>query len=339
MNISNELREWIINTDPLRDPFGLRRKQMERVVERLEREEPITLGGPGSGNFGHAGRPGEVGGSAPRGEQWTSPGGFHHTGVQWLQPVDESGRPIPIKVETVEEGVALVLDGKVVEVKDPQTAYTLIDRLGAEAIAAKAAGKLAKDFDLCQVTVSGTNLFCAESVRTPEFPQGIPRLRMPQLGGEPIPGSEADKLPRTPWNPKEVDGAGVFKNYLASIGMKTTDEVVPAAKLRASQREMKGLSVGGMMRAYDAKEFDPAKNPIFISSDNYVVDGHHRWAAVVGIDARDGKLGESVMNAVRVNAPISEVLHIANLWSERFGIKQAAGVVAQSDKVRAKGGS
>lgn len=31
-------------------------------------DAPIHLGGPGSGNFGHAGRPGEVGGSAPQGE-------------------------------------------------------------------------------------------------------------------------------------------------------------------------------------------------------------------------------------------------------------------------------
>lgn len=308
------------------------------IRQRYLTKNPRTLGGPGSGNFGHAGRPGEVGGSAPSGghEPWTSPGGYMHTGVEWKQPIDTDGRPIPIHVRTVEEGVQLVLQGKVVEVDTPEAAYTLIERLGERAELMQAAGRDAQDFDLCQVTVKGTNLFCAESVRTAEYPEGIPRLRMPQLGGEPIPGSEAAKLPRTPWNPKEVDGASTFKSYLASIGMKTTDEVVPAAGLRASQREMKGLTVGGMMRSYDDGSFDPAKNPIFISSDNYVIDGHHRWAAVVGIDARNNRLGDSTMNVVRVNAPVAEVLHIANLWSERFGIKQLAGVVEQSDKVRAK---
>jgi len=35
--------------------------------------------------------------------------------------------------------------------------------------------------------------------------------------------------------------------------------------------------------------------------------------------AKDGHLGDSKMNIVRVNAPISEVLHIANAWSEKFG--------------------
>ena len=33
-----------------------------------EDDEPRAAGGPGSGNFGHAGRPGQVGGSAPQRE-------------------------------------------------------------------------------------------------------------------------------------------------------------------------------------------------------------------------------------------------------------------------------
>lgn len=269
-------------------------------------------------------------------EPWKSPGGMHHTGIEWQQETDpKTGRPIPIHVETIEEGVQLILQGKVVEVGTPQAAVTLIDRLGQMALNAKVAGADAPDYDLCQIAVKGTNLFCAESLRTAEYPEGVPRLQMPQLGGEPVPGSEADKLPRTPWDPKNVDGAQVFKNYLASIGMKTTDEVVPASSLKASQKEIKGQSVAGMMRAYEEGSFDPAKNPVFISSDNYVVDGHHRWAAVMGIDAQNGVIGDKPMPVIRVNALISEVLHIANLWSERFGIKQAAGVVKQSTKVRA----
>ena len=37
-------------------------------LEDIEIDEPVTEGGSGSGNFGHAGRPGEVGGSAPSGQ-------------------------------------------------------------------------------------------------------------------------------------------------------------------------------------------------------------------------------------------------------------------------------
>lgn len=35
------------------------------AIQIVKRRKVRTLGGPGSGNFGHAGRPGEVGGSAP----------------------------------------------------------------------------------------------------------------------------------------------------------------------------------------------------------------------------------------------------------------------------------
>lgn len=39
------------------------------TLDKLQGRKFTTLGGPGSGNFGHAGRPGEVGGSAPEGSR------------------------------------------------------------------------------------------------------------------------------------------------------------------------------------------------------------------------------------------------------------------------------
>jgi hypothetical protein len=271
---------------------------------------------------------GDVVGHEFHGNQWTSQGGFEHTGITWKQPTNpKTGRPIPIKVDTVEEAAILLYEGKVVEVKDVQTAYTLIDKLGQMANEAKSSGKEAQDFDLCNISVKGTNMFCAESVRNAEYPDGIPRIEMPQLGGKPLPGTEADRLPRNKWYASEVDGAAHFKAYLQGIGMRTEDDVVPVDRLRASQREMKGNTVALMM---NDKSFDPATNPVFISNDNYIVDGHHRWAAVVGRDAENGVLGDSKMNVVRVNAQISEVLHLANAWSEKFGIQQTAGVKRQA---------
>jgi len=297
---------------------------LENAHEWPDDDDLETLGGPGSGNFGHAGRPGEVGGSSSEdGSSWKDPGGQNHSGVTWKQPTDpKTGRPIPIKVDTVEDAVKLVSEGKVVEVKDVKSAYTLIDKLAELSQQAKANTGKEIDYDLCQVTVAGTNMFCTESLReakvgTKEYKEGVPRIEMPQLAGLPEPGSEADNLPK---NAKgEVDASAHFIHFLQGIGMKTTHEEVPAEKLRASQRELVGQNVGGMMRN---KDFDPAKDPIFISSDNYVVDGHHRWAATVGRDAEDGHLGDSTMKVRRINAPISEVLHLANEYSKRFGIKQ-----------------
>jgi 2'-5' RNA ligase len=299
-----------------------------------------AAGGAGSGNFGHAGRPGEVGGSGEGGgaagsatgttPPWHSAGGWEHTGIVWKQEVDpRTGRPVPIRVSDVNHAAALVLQGQVVEVPDVQTAHTLITKLADMAADAQAKGEKAPQYDLCHVSVSGTNMFCAESIRTPHHPEGWSRLEMPQFGGEPVPGSEADKLPRTPWNPKEVNGADAFITHLQGLGIRTTSEIVPAAQLKASQREMEGQKVAAIMRD---KTFDPTgpKNPLFVSSDNYVVDGHHRWAAAVGRDAEDGKLGSAKATIYRLNAPIAEVLHLGVAWSQKYGIKQAAALTAQA---------
>ena len=206
--------------------------------------------------------------------KWTSggggtfkdPGGFEHTGITWKQDTDPvTGRPIPIVANSVEEAVAMIHEGKVVEVADVTTAHTVIGRLAEIANEAKAAGREAKDYDLCQVSVAGSNLFCAQSLRNEQYPTGVPRLEMPQLGGTPVPGSEADKLPKD--KDGKVDGSAVFMHHLQSIGMRTEHDSVPAADLRASQRELIGSKVGGMM---NAKGYDPGKVPIFVSSDNYV---------------------------------------------------------------------
>ncbi len=273
-----------------------------------------SAGGPGSGNFGHGGRPGQQGGSS------SAAGG---PDTEWTQPVDANGRPIPIKVKTVEEAAELVLQGKVVEVPDARTAYTLIEELAELAQDAKEKGTEAPEYDLCQVSVPGTNMFCTQSLRSKEYPSGVPRIEMPQLGGEPVPATEADALPRTAHDDHKIDGAAKFIEHLAQRGIKAEAGTVPASNLRASQREIVGQKVAKMMVD---KGFDPAENPVFISNDNYIVDGHHRWAAVVGRDAEDGSLGGLNMNVIRVDAPISEVLHIANTWSKKFGIKRAAGV-------------
>lgn len=301
------------------------------------------LGGAGSGHSGHGGRPGHVGGSAPKGAAPMPKAGVpgapsggaasaaapaapkEKTGVEWKQPLDKNGRPIPIKPATMDEAVQHVLDGKVVEMGDAAAAHTLVNKLADYANQAKAKGEKAKDFDLCKVSVKGTNLFCAETVRTAEHPEGISRIAMPQMSGKPTVGSRADLLPKN--KDGEVNGAAEFMQHLKDQGIKTmgtleSPEQVLASHLRASQREMVGTKVAGMM---NAKNYDPAKVPIFVSRDNYVVDGHHRWAAVVGRDAADNKLGDIPINVIKIDAPITEVLHMANKWAIDFGIAQKGG--------------
>lgn len=259
----------------------------------------------------------------PRDEKgrWTDTGGSKHA-VEWSQPVDANGRPIPIKVKTVEEAIPLVIDGKVVEMSDVRQVNTLIDKLAVMAREAEKAGTKAPNYDLCNVSVAGTNLFCADKLRSKDFPAGVPRIEMPQLAGEPVPGTAASRLPFSYGN--EVNGGEKFIEFMGGLGYKTESQSVLAASLKASQAELVGQKVAGIMKAA-ATNRTIIDSPIFVSKDGYIVDGHHRWAAVVGLDTASGKF-TTKMNIFRVDAPITEVLKLAHFWSERFGIKQAPGV-------------
>lgn len=240
-------------------------------------------------------------------------------------------RPV-FKTTDVDEAVDAMLRGEVVELDTVARVHTLLDKLGKIAIEAKAKGEKAPNYDLCKVTVPKTNLFCEAKVRLRQFPEGIKRIEMPQLGGEPVPGSPADKLDRTKHNPKEVDGGPAFVKHLQEAGFDTKTVDIPAYELKASQSELGGTQVGSMMN--DPK-FQPEgnNNPIYVSRDGYIIDGHHRWAATVGRDMIDGKLGDLKMRAVVIDAPITELLPIAEYWSQEFGIKPKA--VAGSEKKRA----
>lgn len=228
----------------------------------------------------------------------------------------------PRVVGTVDEAIKAILDGEDVEMKSAKQVHTVLSKLAAMAVDAKAKGKDAPNYDLCKVSVKGTNMFCASKLKTKENPNGIPRIKMPQIGGVPRPGSKAESFSRNPWDKSEVDGSQAFIDHLKTLGIKTTLSKRAVASLSASQAELVGPKVAKMMVD---KKFDVTKNPIFISRDSYIIDGHHRWAASVGRDAEDGKLGNTFMPVNIVDAPISVVLKLANAWASDVGLQAASG--------------
>ena len=76
-----------------------------------------------------------------------------------------------------------------IEPVERQQISTIIDKLADLGKQAKEKGEKAPNFNLCQVSVPGTNLYCDGN-------KGIPREDMPQFKGTPEPGSPADKLPK-----------------------------------------------------------------------------------------------------------------------------------------------
>jgi len=238
-----------------------------------------------------------------------------------------------IKVDTVEDAVMALLDGHDVDMPDIEGAHTLIDDFARMVVALEkmvAEGQIDKEtldnfvFDLCQVTVRGVSAFCLGN-------KGIPRYLMPQAEGKVRAGSLAEKLlekqnaERLAKGGKakdEVDANAEFVKFLKERGLEISDpQYVQSDKLKATQRDMQGRGVAGMMASAKAGTFKPGEKPIFISRDGYVIDGHHRWAAQLGLDFKDGILGNNhEMNVRVVDAPISQIIRLANEFTEYFGI-------------------
>jgi predicted ABC-type ATPase len=215
--------------------------------------------------------------------------------------------------DDVQRAADLLAAGYKVELDQPRTVSTLLDELDRRVKEAIEKGEDAPNINICDISVPKTNLFCAES-------KGIPRNQMPQLSGIPVPGSRADDLPKN--DKGEVDLSDLFRERLAAEGIGITDETEGAAYLRATQSELNGPKVAGIAGAM-LRGVEIGGSPLFVSSDDYIVDGHHRWAAMVGVDSADGELGDVSLDIQRVDMPILELLDRANRFAEEMGIPQA----------------
>jgi len=290
------------------------RKQALAIAmsEQRRMEKGDFPGHPFRGNQWTGGKPGrgkKSGGKKPAKFNAKGKGGRVVGRVDFKKPTKPTKPERPTSVANALERAKA---GKKTALKNPKDVAVFLEEFNKEVQAMKAAGKKAKNLDLCKVTVPGTNLFCGEN-------KGIPRGDMPQIGGKTRPGTEADKLPKN--KDGEVDGTDAFISHLEGKKIEVKRTKVPAAQLKATQTELIGAKVAGMMLA---KDFDPSERPIFVSRDGYVIDGHHRWAAVVGRDASDGKLGDRTMNVQMVDMDIMDVLKEASKWADEFGIMTAS---------------
>lgn len=192
-------------------------------------------------------------------------------------------------------------------------------------------------FDLCTVSVPGTNLFCGESLQ-------IARKKMPQLKTKVTAGSPAEALLKQqyekkgkPYDPNgEVDAEGAFLEHLASKGIKfDKEQTMNSTEMKATQNELVGAKVVSMATAI-ARPDDagiPKENqakvkailtaPLIVSKDGYVLDGHHRWAAVALNDLMQGN-GENPtkLNVIQVDMNIEDLVEESNSWGNDFGLER-----------------
>jgi hypothetical protein len=232
----------------------------------------------------------------------------------------------PVKPDVVtndaKEALRALRDGKTVSLESVEEVNTLIDKLHKFAEKSKKKGDKVK-LNLCKISVPGTNLFCGEALAGKDG-KPIERKEMPQLAGKPVEGSPADDESKYPKDDKgEVNVGDAFVKHLASKGVSTREGKVPAATLKASQSELKGATVAFLMSKEGQAKYGNDDSAIFVSKDGYIIDGHHRWAATVGLDASDGRLGGksgSKINVRVVDMGIIEVLEAAKVYAKDIGI-------------------
>lgn len=102
---------------------------------------------------------------------------------------------------------------------------------------------------------------------------GVPRAQMPQIRAE---------------------HRGAMVNFLNARGVAHQEVEVNPDDLKPTQREF------SISKVQQAIEHEGGNRAILISSDNYVLDGHHQWLAAA-------EAGEPV-RAIRLNAPIKQLV-------------------------------
>lgn len=176
---------------------------------------------------------------------------------------------------------------------------TYIDKLAGIVNEATKAENKKPVFNLCEVSVSGTNLFC-------DGHMDQKRETMPQLSD-----NEGNDL------------TGEFREHLEALGHRVTNRTVPAADLKATQSELIAKKVAGIVQALKKGEnVGGIRERIFVSFDDYIVDGHHRWAGLVAFDTIDGDLGDVTMDIAQVDMGILALIHEANEFAKARGMKQ-----------------
>ena len=235
------------------------------------------------------------------------------------QATGKADDPIDVKGD-IKEALRQLAAGKHVRLNRPTELTLLMQEIQRHAAESEAAGKDEKpDWDFGRLSVKGTNLFAAQS-------KGIRRINMPQFSGLAEPGTHAAQVAGGPG--KFADLTDEFEQHLKDHGVKVEHTTVPAGHLRATQSELVGSKVAGFANAFlhgNPKAVNAMKEPIMVTKDGYVIDGHHRWGANMLVDAVDGRLNsDTPMNVRKVDMEIGSMIPLANEWARQVGIASAA---------------
>lgn len=118
---------------------------------------------------------------------------------------------------------------------------------------------------------------------------GIPRKYMPQF--------------------ESMNDISSFRKFVKRVyNIKSSKGWRTARQIRPSQGEISRPRVDAMIKK---GVLGNVYFPLVISGDNFVVDGHHRWAAFK-LKKPDGKLP-----VIMIDAPIKDILGLAVAWGAK----------------------
>jgi hypothetical protein len=115
-----------------------------------------------------------------------------------------------------------------------------------------------------------------------------------------------------------------FLSYLKKNDIITDKKLVDPSKLKATQGQFHKEKIKGLMDAIEAGTLK--KEPILVSKDNYVIDGHHRWLAFSNL-GRD-------LTVYQVNTNADKLLDLMKAYPKSFTQKlyEAFEYICESDQ-------
>jgi hypothetical protein len=109
-----------------------------------------------------------------------------------------------------------------------------------------------------------------------------------------------------------------FQAHLQETGVRFSPETIDPTTVRSTQTELDATKVGQMIAKVREGRFVQG-HPPWVSNDDYILDGHHRWAVLAILEVA----GEPrpPMEVLRVDLPIDRLLVSADEFNAERGVK------------------
>lgn len=159
-----------------------------------------------------------------------------------------------------------------------------------------------------------------------QYNKGISRIDMPQIEGQPKPGSKAERMITLGiLIPAKNGNVDLKDQFIIAMDKKfgpAQYETVDASTLKSTQNEINGCYVACMWWTLKQNPTqEQLRAPLFVSKDNYILDGHHRWAALDALEYGAQEIKPVMMRVIRINTDIDTLLKEALQFVQEYGIK------------------